>query len=45
MSQNRKRGNHAVSGVNPQGYSGGGNGDTSPKSKLEEAAKKSSTKR
>ncbi|MBA9027748.1 MULTISPECIES: hypothetical protein [Bacillaceae] len=35
MSKNRNRGH----GVNPQGYSGGGKGDTSPKSQLEQKAK------
>ncbi|MEW9502991.1 small, acid-soluble spore protein L [Jeotgalibacillus marinus] len=44
MSKNKNRGKDAFSGVNPQGYSGGGTGDTSPKSKLEQAAKKSHTK-
>lgn len=44
MSKNKNRGSKAFSGVNPQGYGGGGKGDTSPKSELEEAAKKSNNK-
>ncbi|KIL45426.1 small, acid-soluble spore protein L [Jeotgalibacillus soli] len=45
MNQSKKRGNDAQSGVNPQGYSDGGKGDTSPKSRLENIAKHSNTKR
>ncbi|WP_203362056.1 small, acid-soluble spore protein L [Bacillus sp. REN10] len=44
MGKSKNRGN-PVSGVNPQGYSGGGKGDTSPKSRLENIAKHSNTKR
>ncbi|WP_100330649.1 small, acid-soluble spore protein L [Bacillus xiapuensis] len=45
MGKNKNKGNAAISGVTPQGYAGGGKGDTSPKSQLEEAAKHSHTKR
>ncbi|KKB36668.1 small, acid-soluble spore protein L [Bacillus thermotolerans] len=45
MSKNRNRGNKAFSGVNPQGYAGGGKGDTSPKTQLEDLAKHRNAKR
>lgn len=44
LSKNRNRGNDAFSGVNPQGYSGGGKGNTSPKSQLEQKAKQENHK-
>lgn len=44
MSKNRNRGADASSGVNPQGYSTGAERANNPKTKLENAAKKSNTR-